>query len=370
MLKISIIEDKHDFEYFLKLPWQIYKGNQYWVPPLLKDVKETLDINKNPFWHHAERELYIARDNDKCIGRIAAIVDNNHNSFHEDKIGFFGFFECIENQEVANALWDSAKNWLKGKNMDTMRGPVNPSMNDENAFLLEGFDMPPTIMMPYTHKYYLGLAESYGFKKAKDLFAFYKHADYGMPERIEKMINRVRERTKVKIRPFSFKHFSRDTRILKDIYNAAWEKNWGFVPMTEEEMDLMSVKLKQFADPDIVLFAEIGDEPIGVTLSLPDLNQVLKHLDGKLGLIEILKFLYYKNKIDGIRSLVGGVKKEYRETGIVAVLFYETEKAALKKGYKWCELGWNLEDNDLINKFDTAIGGRIYKKYRIYEIKI
>ena len=337
MLKITVVEDKRDWQDFLKLPWQIYKDNQYWIPPLLKDVTETLDTNKNPFWKHARRELYIARNNDKCVGRIAAIVDDNHNSFHEDRIGFFGFFECITDNEVAAGLWDSARDWLKQHKMDTMRGPVNPSMNDETAFLLEGFDKPPTIMMPYTHKYYLDLAENYGFKKAKDLYAFYKHASDGMPERIEKMIKRIKERTQVKIRPFNMRNFEKDARILKDIYNAAWEKNWGFVPMTEEEMDLTAEKLKQFADPELVLFAELDDEPVGVIVSVPDINQVLKHLNGKLGLIEMLKFLYYKKKVDGVRSLIAGVKKQYRETGIIAVLFYATEKPALKRGFKWHE---------------------------------
>ncbi len=369
-MNISIVESKRDLDDFLKLPWQIYKGNQYWIPPLLKDLSETLDTKKNPFWKHARRELYVARDRGKCVGRIAAIVDDNHNSFHEDRIGFFGFFESINDQEVAKGLWDSARNWLIERNMNMMRGPVNPSFNDEIAFLLEGFDMPPTIMMPYTHEYYLTLAERYGLTKAKDLYAFISWSKNGISARIEKMINRIRGRTKVKTRPFNLKDFRTDAKKLKEVYNAAWERNWGFVPMTEEEMDLTLLKLKQFADPELVLFAEIGDEPVGVVATVPDINQALKHLNGRLGLIEILKFLYYKRKITGVRSLIAGIKKQYRETGIISVLFYESAKTVIRRGYEWCELGWNLEDNDLINKFDAAIGGRIYKKYRLYEMKI
>lgn len=370
MLKISDVADKKDRQDFLRLPWKIYKGNQYWIPPLLKDVEETLDVNKNPFWKHAQRELFIARKDDQSVGRIAAIIDHNHNEFHEDRTGFFGFFECIEDQEVANALWDAAKKWLKERNMDSMRGPVNPSFNDEIAFLLEGFDMPPTIMMPYTHEYYLQLAEKNGLKKAKDLYALLAESENGIPERIEKLINRIKQRTKVNIRPFNLKDFRSDAKKLKEVYNAAWERNWGFVPMTNEEMDLTIMKLKQFADPELVLFAELDGEPVGVVATVPDINQVLKHLNGKLGLIGIMKFLYYKRKITGVRSLIAGIKKQYRETGIISVLFYESAKTVIRRGYKWCELGWNLEDNDLINKFDMAIGGRIYKKYRIYEMKI
>jgi len=369
-MTITKLTSKEDWNAFLKLPWQIYKNNQYWVPPLLNEVKETFDLEKNPFWQHARYQAFIARDNDKPVGRIAAIVDDNHNRFHNDTIGFFGFFECINDFDTAAALWNEARKWLQGHGRTAMRGPVNPSLNDENAFLLEGFDLPPTVMMPYTHEYYLRLAEQFGFKKAKDLYALIKYAKDGIPERIERMILRIKKRTGVTIRNFNMKKFERDAQFLKDIYNAAWERNWGFVPMTDDEMNLAGKKLKQFADPELVLFAELDGRPIAVSVTVPDINQVMKRLNGKLGLIEKLKFLYYKKQITGVRSLIGGVMKEYRDTGIIAVLYYETEKANLRLGYEWCELGWNLEDNDLINKFDMAIGGKIYKKYRLYEMAI
>lgn len=371
-LKISVdtLKDKKDWKDFLKLPWSIYENNQYWVPPLLVEVRETLDTGKNPFWKHAKREIFLARKDGHAVGRIVAVIDDNHNDFHNENTGFFGFFECTNDLEVARALWDTAKQWLARSGMKIMRGPANPSMNDENAFLLEGFDKPPAIMMPYTQPYYIDFAERYGFEKAKDLYAFIKYAKDGIPPRIEKIVNRIRKRTNVKIRPFNMKEFDRDVQFLKDIYNDAWEKNWGFVPMTSDEMDATGEKLKQFVDPELVLFAEIDDKPVAVTVTVPDINQVLKKLNGRLGPIEMLKFLYYKGKVAGVRSLIGGVIKEYRETGIIAVLYYETERANLRLGYEWCELGWNLEDNDLINRFDIAIGGKLYKKYRIYEMKI
>ena len=212
--------------------------------------------------------------------------------------------------------------------------------------------------------------QNYFFKKAKDLYAFIKYAKDGIPPRIEKMINRIKKRTNVKVRPFSMKEYDRDVQFLKDIYNDAWEKNWGFVPMTNDEIDATGKKLKQFIEPKLVLFAEIDGKPVAVTVTVPDINPVLKKLNGRLGPIEMLKFLFYKRKVIGARSLIGGVIREYRETGIIAVLYYETEKANLQLGYEWCELGWNLEDNDLINRFDIAIGGKLYKKYRIYEMKI
>lgn len=364
------VESQKSWSGFLKLPWIIYQDNDYWVPPLLSEVREILDTERNPFWLHAQRKIFLAVKENAPIGRIVAVVDKNHNDFHEDKVGFFGFFECVNDIEVATGLWDKAKNWLKANCMNIMRGPVNPSMNDENSFLLEGFDKSPTVMMPYTPPYYLTLAEQYGFKKAKDLFSFIKYAKDGIPPRVEKMIKRIKKRTNVRVRSFSMKNFERDVHYLKKIYNRAWEKNWGFVPMTDEEIDATGRKLKQFVEPKLVLFAEMDGQPVGVTVTVPDINQALKKLNGRLGPIEMLKFLYYKRKITGARSLIGGVMKEYRETGIIAVLYYETEKANLSLGYKWCELGWNLEDNQLINRFDAAIGGKLYKKYRIYEKEI
>lgn len=370
MIHIDTVRSKKDWKDFLKLPWTIYKDNEYWIPPLLVEVKEILDTKKNPFWEHARREIFLARENDKVVGRIVAIVDDNHNNFHQEQTGFFGFFECINNYEVAKSLFDVAKDWCKTNEMKVLRGPANPSLNDECGFLLEGFDKPPVVMMPYTQQYYLEIAERYGFKKAKDLYALLKKAEDGIPERIQRMIDVVKKRTRVKIRPLDMKNLDRDIQILKDIYNSAWEKNWGFVPMTDKEFDLSAKKLKQFAVPELVLFAEIDNIPVGVTVTVPDINQVLKKLNGKLGPIEILKFLYYKRKVNGARSLIGGVKKEYRNSGIIAALYHQTEVNGAKLGYKWSELGWNLEDNDLINQFDMAIGGKIYKKYRIYEMNI
>ena len=369
-LIITPVQDHKDLEDFLRLPWMIYKGYPCWVPPLLKEVKEMLDTDFYPFWKHACRELFLARDNGKTLGRIAAIVDDNHNKIHEEKTGFFGFYECVDNFDVSQALYETARKWLKDKGMDRMRGPASPSLNDECAFLLEGFDMPPTIMMPYNPEYYLRQAEKFGMHKVKDLYAFIKYAKDGIPPRIQKMIDRIKSRTGVKVRPFNMKEFERDNQYLKDIYNSAWEKNWGFVPMTEEEIDLATKKLKPFAEPDLVLFAELDGKPVGLSVTVPDINQILIKLNGRMGPIEMLKFMYYKNKVTGVRSLIGGVKKEYRESGIIAAIYHENEMANLRHGYEWCELGWNLEDNDLINKFDEAIGGRVYKKYRFYEIAL
>jgi hypothetical protein len=369
-IRIDSVKDKNDWKDFLELPFRIYKNNKYWVPPLRREVRKSLDIKKSPFWKHSRRELFLARDGDIPVGRIAAIIDENHNLFHNEKTGFFGYFECIKEFSTAQLLWDKAKHWIKLHGMDNMRGPANPSMNDECGFLLDGFDRSPVIMMPYTHPYYVEFAERYGFDKAKDLYAHYKELHFGFPDRVKKLVDKLREKTKVVIRPLDKKNIDRDIQFVKNIYNAAWEKNWGFVPMTEEEMNVTAKYLNEIAVKDLVLFAEVDGKPAGVLIAVPDMNQVLKRMNGKLGPVEILKFLYFKSKINGLRLLVGGEKKEYHNTGISILAYYEAEKAAARLGYKWFEYGWTLEDNYKINRFVKAIGGQIYKKYRIYEIKI
>ncbi len=364
---VKKVTDDKELKKFIDFPWKIYQNYPNWVPPLKSEVKFLIGKD-NPFWEHAEREIFLAYDKEgNILGRIVAILDERHNEIHNEKTGFFGFFECINDTEVSGLLFDSALKWLKEKGMNLIRGPVNPSMNDECGFLIEGHDKTPSIMMPYTPEYYIELSESYGFRKAKDLYALIKYTSEGIPQRIERMIDGVIKKTGVKIRTLDMRNFERDINILKDIYNSAWEKNWGFVPMVDSEINISAKKLKDFVDPDLVLFAEVNGSPVGVAVTIPDINPILKKMDGELNLLNVFRFLYYRKKMKGIRSLIGGVKKEYRNTGIIAALYYQTEINARKKGYEWCELGWNLEDNDLINRFDMAIGGKIYKKYRIVE---
>ena len=366
--KIAIREvtNKSDLDKFIRLPWKIYKNNPHWVPPLIKDVKFKLNREEHPFFEFARIELFIAEKENEVVGRIAAIVNDRHNEFHNEKLGFFGMFESIDDVETARLLYTAAEEWCRKEKMEKILGPVNFSTNDECGFLLEGFNLDPAIMMPYTHEYYLNLSEECGYKKAKDLYGYLK-GEVGVVDRIAKLVERVKSKEDVVVRPLDMKNFNRDVEIIKDIYNSAWEVNWGFVPMTPAEFDLMAKELKPIAEPELVLFAEVKGEPVGVSITLPDLNFVLKKLNGKLGPIQLLKFLYFKRKIKGLRSIIFGLKKEFRRTGINVVLYYETEVRGAKLGYKWCEMSWNLEDNDMINRFDEAVGGKLYKKYRFYE---
>ncbi|MGD8541671.1 MAG: hypothetical protein PVI39_05220 [Desulfobacteraceae bacterium] len=365
-LEIKTIASPREIDRFVRFPWQIYKDDPYWVPPLIRDVKFKLDRSRHPFFDHARMALFTACRGERILGRIAAVMDARHNQFHQERTGFFGMFECIRDFDAAQALLAAAEGWCRDQGMDRIRGPVNLSMNDECGFLLEGFDASPVIMMPYNPPYYLEFCERCGFEKAKDLYAYLK-GEVGVVGRIAKLVERVRKKEHVVVRPIDMRHFNREVAIIKEIYNAAWELNWGFVPMTDREMNLMAKALKPIAEPELVLIAEVGGQPVGVSITLPDYNQVLKRLNGRLGPINLLKFLYHRRKITGLRGVLFGLKKEYRRTGINVVMYYETEMRGARLGYRWCEMSWNLEDNHLINRFDEAIGGKLYKKYRIYE---
>ncbi|MEA2031080.1 MAG: hypothetical protein U9N55_05750 [candidate division Zixibacteria bacterium] len=369
-LEIVPVRTKREAEDFIELPFHLYKDNPNWVPPLRREQEKVFHPKYNPFLQHAEIERFLCKDGVQTVGRIVCIVDDNHNRFHEEKTAFFGFFESVNNNQVSGKLFDYAVAWSRDRGMKRLRGPVNPSMNAECAFLLEGFDQPPVFMMPYTPPYYLSLAEAYGFRKAKDLYAFRKTNSVGIPERFEKLVKLIRRRTGVVVRPFEMKHFDRDIDHIKRIYNTAWGKNWGFVPMTDAEIEQIARMLKPLAVPILILFAEVEGKPVAVSVTVPDYNQILKHLNGSLGLMGLAKFAYYRRKVRGLRTLIFGVLKEYRKAGLHAVLYYETEKAAQRFGYHWYELSWNLEDNDEINNFDTSLGGAIYKKYRLYEIDL
>jgi hypothetical protein len=363
------VSNKDQIKQFVKFPWKVYSKSSKWVPPLICDVKWIISENKNPFWLHARTQLFLAYDgNNNVIGRIAAIIDYNYMSFQDDKCGFFGFFECVNDVQAAKSLFCSAQEWLNEQGIKKMIGPMNPSTNDECGFLLEGFDIPPSFMMPYSPEYYLNLAEQCGLKKVKELYAY--NMDVSVDSRL-KRLGRVVEMAKkkiagLKIRTVRKDSYEEDLKAAISIYNRAWEKNWGFVPWSDEEFASIASKLKMIIDPEMVVIASIGEESVGMLISLPDYNQVLKKLNGKLFPFGIFKFLYYRRKIDALRLMVMGVVKEYRHKGIEAVMYEIGLKNALRIGYKDCELSWVLDDNIMTQRTAETMNGRIYKKYAVY----
>jgi hypothetical protein len=363
------VGNKDQISQFAKFPWKIYSKSSKWVPPLICNVKRIISENKNPFWLHAKRQLFLAYDgNNNVVGRIAAIIDYNYISFQNDKCGFFGFFECINDIQTAKSLFCSAQEWLNEQGIKKMIGPMNPSTNDECGFLLEGFDIPPSFMMPYSPKYYLKLAEQSGLKKIKELYAY--NMDVSVDSRI-KRLERVVEMAKkkltgLKIRTVRRDSYEEDLKSVISIYNRAWENNWGFVPWSDEEFASIASKLKMIIDPEMIVIASIGEEPVGMLISLPDYNQALKKLNGKLFPFGIVKFLHYRKKINALRLMVMGVVKEDRHKGIEAIMYERGLKNALRIGYKYCELSWVLDDNLMTQRTIEMMNGRIYKKYAIY----
>ena len=372
--RIKKVEDEQDLMEFIKFPWRVYRDDPYWVPPLISERKDFLDPQKNPFFEHSEVELFLAQRNGETIGTVAAIINDNHNAFHEEKAGFFGLFEVIEDYAVADGLLTTARDWVKAKGMDVIRGPMNMSINDECGLLVDGFDSSPVVMMTYNPRYYVNLIERFGFVKAKDLYAYIVSTDIfnskieNIPSKFLRVAEIAQKRAGVRVRKINMKDFDAEVEKAKVVYNSAWEKNWGAVPMTDAEFDHLAHGLKQFLDPDLLLLAEVDDRPVGIFVGLPDVNQPLLHVNGRLFPFGWIKYLWYRRKIDILRGLIMGVIAEYRERGVDALMYVEAAKEAFRKGYKRCEMSWILEDNVMMNRIIQRIGGEVYKTYRIYEM--
>ncbi len=367
-----VSRSKRDLSRFFDVADRIYRGDPNWVPPLRDDVAKVFS-EKNPFFQHAEIALFIARRNGEDRGRIAAILDREHNAFHGEKTAFFGFFESVNDREVSDALFETAAKWAKERGMEVLRGPANPSLNDEAGLLVEGYGKPPVLMMTYNPPYYADLIEGAGFTKAKDLIASW--FDIG-PEPLARFV-RINERfrkrnTDIVVRTVSKKGLKADLPAIREVYNDAWEKNWGFVPMTAAEMEYMAKRLKPLLDEDFLFLAEARRpdgslEPVGFMLSLPDYNTAIQPLGGRLLPFGWLKFLLGIKRIKTLRVVTLGLKKDYRMRGIQSIMFEEGLRAALKRGFTGCEVSWMLEDNDLVLRSVRLWGGRPYKTYRMYD---
>jgi len=371
LVKIRRVENDQDKMRFIKLPWEIYRDDPNWVPPLIFDVRNNLNPQKNPFFKHSEIEFYLAEKDGKLVGRIAAIKNDNHNNFYKDKAGFFGFFETIDDEEVSDLLLDAACDWCKNKGFDTIIGPVNPSTNDECGLLIDGFDSPPVFLMTYNPKHYAKKIEDFGFEKAKDLYAYDIESqvinDEKVMAKLERMADLMAKRSGVTLRKVNMKDLISEVRKIEDVYNSAWEDNWGFVPLTTDEFDYMAASLKAVVNPDLVMFAEIDGKPVGFSLSLPDFNQVLKKMNGRLLPFGIFKLLTGKKKINNLRVIIMGVKPEYQKKGIDSLFYLETIKAGNRGGYRGAEISWVLEDNMPMRMTAEKLGAKIYKTYRIYQ---
>ncbi len=368
MVQIEAVASGKDRKTFILFPWRIYQGDPNWVPPLILDMKNMLNPRKNPFFLHARVELFLARRNSEVVGRVAAIVNDNHNQFHNEKAAFFGFFESIDDPDVAAALLEQVEEWGRREGMSVVRGPMNFSTNDTCGLLIDGFDSPPVIMMPYNPPYYIDLLEKAGYTKAKDLYAYFMDHKTPLSPRVVKVAEKAMHDEGLTLRSLNMKEFDAELARVKAIYNSAWERNWGFVPMTDEEFSHMAKELKPIVDPDLVLIAEVGGEPAGFALCLPDYNQILRRINGRLLPFGIFRLLWNKRRINGLRVLTLGVTPKYRQSRAIAPSFYRSiYEVGIRKGYVWGEFSWILEDNVLMNRALKLLGARHYKTYRIYE---
>jgi GNAT superfamily N-acetyltransferase len=366
-ITVRPISSRQESEQFVRFPWRIYDGNPYWVPPLLVDRRKLISKEKNPFYAHADAEFFLAHRNGQIVGRIGAIVNHLHNEIHNERTGFFGFFESIDDPAVASALFDAAEAWLSVRGMTAMRGPVSPSINDEVGLLVDGFDRPPVVLMPYNPSYYAALLESRGLHKVKDLHSYSVSHETVFTDKLKRVSDMVRKREGLTFRSLNMKDFANEVRRIKMLYNRAWQKNWGAVPMTDAEFDAMAKDLRPVVNPDLVILAEYKGEPIGFSLSLPDLNIAFKHNKRGFFLPGLFALYRYRKKINLVRIIVLGVLPEYLKSGAGAVLFYETALRGVSHGYIYGEAGWVLEDNVMMVRAAEFLNGRRIKTYRIYE---
>ena len=352
----------------LNLPWEIYKDDRSWVPPLKLTVKEILDEKKHPFYKTSEVQSWLAVEGDRVLGRIMAIYNHAYNKFQDTNVGFFGFFECHNNQAVAFELFNEAEKWLRKKGAKKILGPVNPSTNYETGLLIKGFEDPAQLMMTYNPKFYESLFEQYGFKKAKDLIAYRLDTDFQMPEKIVRISERAEKRHGISYRKINLKDWNNEINRMHDIYNSAWEKNWGFVPMSDEEFFHTAKDLKSIVDPNLIIFVEVKGETAGFIVALPDFNQVFKNIpSGKLLPFGIFKLLRSKNYINRCRVITLGVKEQYRNLGLGPILYNRAHQKIIEAGYSEIEMSWILEDNLPMNKPLQLMGADPYKTYRVFE---
>ena len=367
-IDIRRVQSKKDLLSFIKLQWKINQNDPNWVAPLLMDRLKVLNKKTNPFFKDNPADFFLAYRNGEVVGRIGAIINHQHNKFHEDKTGFFGFLEAQNDKEIFSSLLNTAEDWLREKNCDLMMGPMNPSTNDEVGFLIDGYDTPPFFMMTHNPPYYNDFMQDLGFEKAKDLYAYFIHKDNLNMERVNKLSESMKKRFSVSIRSLNMKNFESELETVREIYNDAWSTNWGFVPMTPEEFDFIANDFKKIIDPELVMIAEYKGKPIGFSLALPNYNEIFINIpNGKLFPFGIFTFLLNKNKIKSIRAITLGVTKDYQTSGIGGMLILETIRRGLSAGYISAEMSWVLEDNDLMNKGASLVGGKIYKTYRVYQ---
>lgn len=370
MINIIPVQTKKQRAEFIDFPHDLYMGDPNYVPELFVAQDDLLNPQKHPFFQHSSAQLFLAYKDNKIVGRIAAIWNTQHNSFNNVNEGQFGFFDCINDQEVADKLFDSAKAWVKEKGGEKIAGPINLSTNETCGLLIEGFERPPVVMMPYNYPYYIDLIENYGFAKQIDLRAYEVKSDDANMRSVmllEKLEERLK-RSAIILRQINLKNFKSEAEKIKKVYNKAWDKNLGFVPMTDEEFAYIAKDLKMIVDPNYCIIAEKNEEIIGFAVGIPNVNEIQINIKrGRLFPTGIFKLLFGRKKIKTLRVMMLGVLEDYRKLGIEACLYGRIIKNAKSKGITGAECSWMLDHNYMMNHAIEQINGELYKRYRIYE---
>jgi len=370
-VEVRPVATRRERKLFLEYPWEIYRNTPVWMPPLRQNQKEMVGYAHNPFHDDAEVQTFLAWRDGKVIGRIAAILNHAHNRKHQEQRGFFGFFESINDQEVANALFDTVRAWLAERGITAVRGPANPSLNHECALLVQGFDKPPTFMMTYNPEYYVALVENYGFRKVQDLYAFWGKLDMlpQVAKRLDPVIDIAEQRFGVKTRPLNTRRFRQEIEMFLDVYNRSMDGMWGFVPMSPAEIRHMAGSLKYLIVPELCVVAEIEGQPIGALFGLPDYNPRIKAIDGRLLPFGFLKLLTAKNNFKRLRVISANVLAEYQMWGVGLVLLKALVPKFLSTKLEEVEFSWVTESNRLSRGSLQKGGAMIEKTYRMYDFE-
>ena len=367
---------------FVRVPWELFHGDPSWTPPLSAELlgNRLLGITglltaKHPYHKEAEVMHFVARRGRELLGRVSAAVNHRYNDFHNEKIGFFGFFDVCEEYSVAEALLDRAKAWLLARGMETMRGPggySNATHEAQQAVLIDGFEHPPTVELTHNPPYYAEFLERYGLRKIKDYHAYFIHMEPASP-RLRRIVQAVRKRRNIETRCVNLKHVRAEVDQIVQIYNEAWSKNWGFLPLTDDEAGAMADTLKLVADPGILRFAYVKGELAAVLGALPDPNFPLRPRWNRwqdADLVRALRLLRHRRRIPLMRLMFFGVRPKFRKLGVDAILYDEVLEYALAHGYRTCEPSMLLEENDLILRASESMAGERYKTWRVYEISL
>jgi GNAT superfamily N-acetyltransferase len=368
-LEVVPVRTRRDLRRFIRFPWWIYAGNPNWVAPLLVERQAFLDRRKNPFFRHSDAELFLAERDGEVVGRIAAIENRRHLETYRDGTGFFGFFECVDEPAVARALVARAAEWVRGRGLVRLRGPMSFTINDECGLLVDAFDRPPVLLMAYNPPYYAALLEGAGLVKCQDLFAYRMDVPERVPERLAAAAAAVAGRG-IAVRKLDFERFDEEVERVHRIHSRAWADNWGAVPLTVDEMRALAAELKPLADRDLVFLAEEAGEPVGVSVTVPDIHQALRLAHGRLLPFGLLRILWAKRRIDAVRVLIMGVLPGHRFRGVDAAMYARTMAEARRKGYRWGEMSWVLESNPAMVRVAERLGAERYKTYRIYDLEL